>query len=72
MQTSVLNPMQLNVLSLMAYSNTEQEQEELQRVLLQYYQKKADSLLSAFAAQHHITQQTLDNWASQHDRTPYE
>jgi len=71
MVTTQLNPTQLNVLSLMAYINTEQEQQELQDILLQFYRKKADSLLLQFQQENNITQQTLDEWSNQHERTPY-
>ena len=66
-----LTPAQINVLSLMAYIDTEQEQQELQDILLQFYRKKADSLLLQFQQEHNITQQTLDEWSNQHERTPY-
>ncbi|MBP3767930.1 MAG: hypothetical protein J6I31_06600 [Prevotella sp.] len=55
----------------MAYINTEQEQKELQDILLQYYRKKADRLLLQFQQENNITQQTLDDWAEQHERTSY-
>ena len=71
MVTTQLNPAQLNVLSLMAYIDTEQEQHELQDILLQFYRKKADKLLLQFQKEHGITQDTLDEWAKQHERTPY-
>lgn len=71
MATTQLNPMQLNVLSLMSYITTEQELQELQDILLQFYRKKTDSLLLQFKQQNNITQQTLDEWANQHERTPY-
>ena len=71
MATTQLNPMQLNVLSLMAYINTEQEQQELQDILLNYYRQKADRLLLQFQQEKNITQETLDNWANSHERTPY-
>ena len=71
MVTTQLNPTQLNVLSLMAYIETEQEQQELQEILLQFYRKKADSLLLQFKKENNITQQTLDKWANEHERTPY-
>jgi len=71
MVTTQLNPAQLNVLSLMAYISTEQEQQELQDILLQFYRKKTDSLLLQFQQQNNITQQTLDDWSNQHERTPY-
>ncbi|MBO4551148.1 MAG: hypothetical protein J5733_10495 [Bacteroidaceae bacterium] len=63
--------MQLNVLSLMAYINTEQEQQELQDILLNFYRQKADRLLLQFQQEKNITQETLDNWANSHERTPY-
>ena len=71
MTTTQLNPAQLNVLNLMSYIDTEQEQQELQDILLQFYRRKTDSLLLQFQKEHNITQQTLDNWAEQHERTPY-
>ncbi|MBQ3752888.1 MAG: hypothetical protein II864_04980 [Prevotella sp.] len=71
MVTTQLNPAQLNVLSLMSYISTEQEQQELQDILLQFYRKKTDSLLLQFQQQNNITQQTLDDWSNQHERTPY-
>lgn len=71
MVTTQLNPTQLNVLSLMAYIDSEQEQQELQDILLQFYRKKADNLLLQFQQENNITQQTLDDWSNQHERTPY-
>ena len=66
-----LNQAQLNILSLMSYIDTEQEQQELQDILLKFYQQKTDRLLIQFQKENHITQQTLDDWADQHERTPY-
>ncbi|MBO4810396.1 MAG: hypothetical protein J5552_02385 [Prevotella sp.] len=71
MSTTQLNPTQINVLSLMAYIDTEQEMQELQDVLLQFYRKKTDSLLLQFQQENNITQQKLDEWSNQHERTPY-
>lgn len=71
MVTTQLNPAQLNVLSLLSYISTEQEQQELQEILLQFYRKKTDSLLLQFQQQNNITQQTLDEWSNEHERTPY-
>ena len=72
MVTTHLNSAQLNVLSQMAYIDTEQEQQELQNLLLQFYRKKTDSLLIQFQKDHNITQETLDNWANDHIRIPYD
>ena len=72
MATTQLNPAQLNLLSLMSYISTEQEQQELQDLLLEFYRKKADRLLLQFQQENGITQQTLDDWANQHERTPYD
>ena len=71
MITTQLNPAQLNVLSLMSYIDTEQEQEELQNILLQFYRQKTDRLLMQFQQENNITQETLDGWSNQHERTPY-
>ncbi len=72
MATTQLNPAQLNLLSLMSYISTEQEQQELQDLLLEFYRKKTDKLLLQFQQENGITQQTLDDWANQHERTPYD
>ena len=66
-----LNQAQLNILSLMSYIDTEQEQQELQDILLKFYQEKTDRLLLQFQKDNNITQQILDDWADQHERTPY-
>ena len=71
MVTTQLNPAQLNVLSLMPYISTEQEHQELQDLLLQFYRKKTDSLLLQFQQENGISQETLDKWAEQHERIPY-
>ena len=64
MVTTQLNAAQLNVLNLMSYIDTEQEQQELQDILLQFYRKKTDRLLLKFQQENNITQQTLDDWAN--------
>lgn len=71
MITTQLNSAQLNVLSLMSYIDTEQEQKELQDILLQFYRQKTDRLLLQFQQENNITQETLDDWSNQHERTPY-
>ena len=71
MVSTQLNPAQLNVLSLMSYIDTEQEQQELQEILLNFYREKTDKLLSQFQKENNITQQTLDDWAGLHERTEY-
>ncbi len=55
----------------MSYIDTEQEQKELQDILLQFYRQKTDRLLLQFQKENDITQQTLDDWSCQHERTPY-
>ena len=71
MLATQLTPAQLNVLNLKSYIDTEQEQQELQEILLNFYRRKLDSLLLDFKTGNNITQQTLDAWANQHERTPY-
>lgn len=71
MLATQLTPAQLNVLNLMSYIDTEQEQQESQEILLNFYRRKLDGLLLDFKTENNITQQTLDDWANQHERTPY-
>lgn len=51
-----------------SYVDTEQEPQEIQ---LNFYREKTDKLLSQFQKENNITQQTLDDWAGQHERTEY-
>ena len=55
----------------MSYIDTEQEQMELQDILLKFYRQKADRLLLQFQKDNNITQEVLDDWSNQHERTPY-
>ncbi len=48
MLATQLTPAQLNVLNLMSYIDTEQEQQESQEILLNFYRWKLDSLLLDF------------------------
>ena len=52
----------------MSYVDTEQEPQE---ILLNFSREKTDKLLSQFQKENNITQQTLDDWAGQHERTEY-
>ena len=52
----------------MSYVDKEQEPQE---ILLNFYREKTDKLLSQFQKENNITQQTLDDWAGQHERTEY-
>lgn len=72
MATTQLNAAQLNVISLMSSIDTEQEQQKLQNILLEFYRNKLDSLLLQFQQDNNITQTTLDEWSNQHERTPYQ
>lgn len=71
MQTTQLTPAQLNILSLMKYIDTEQEEQELHSIILKFYQQKLDRMLLNFQSDNNITQQTLDDWTNQHERTSY-
>ena len=71
METTQLNSAQLNILSLLSYIDSEQEQQELQEILLDFYRKKADRLLLEFQQENNITQEILDEWSNQHERITY-
>ena len=71
METTQLNSAQLNILSLLSCIDSEQEQQELQEILLEFYRKKADRLLLEFQQENNITQEILDEWSNQHERITY-
>lgn len=72
MVTTQLNPTQLYLLQLFSFSNTEESQLELQKVLLSYYQKKVAKRANELWDKLDLDQQKLEEMCNIHDRLPYQ
>jgi len=62
-----LNDSQLFLLQAFAIMKTEQEKEDVQSLLLDYYRKKVDKLMG----QVHLSDEKIDEILNSHYRTPY-
>ena len=62
-----LNDSQLFLLQAFTIMKTEQEKEDIQSLLLDYYRKKVDRLMG----QVHLSDEKIDEILNSHYRTPY-
>jgi len=65
--TTSLNPTQILLLQTFAHIKTEQEKEDIQSLLLNYYQSRVD----AQAKQLHFSNEKIDEILDSHYRTSY-
>jgi hypothetical protein len=70
MQT-VFNPIQLQLLQLFSRMQSEEELKEVQQLLSDFYFKKVEARASQLYKEKGWTQDTLDEMANNHFRTPY-
>lgn len=69
--TTVFNPIQLYLLRLFSKMESEQELEEVQQVLSDYYFKKVEKRAAEISKQKGWTNETLSAMANGHFRTAY-
>lgn len=69
--TTVFNPIQLYLLKLFSRMESEQELEELQQVLSDYYFNKVEKRAAEISKSKGWTQESLSAMANEHFRTPY-
>ena len=67
-----LNPTQKYLLQLFSFSQTEESQQDLQRVLLNYYRQKVQNRAGELWDKLNLDQQKLDELCSIHERLPYQ
>lgn len=68
---TVFNPAQMKLLQMMSYIKTDEELEELQSVLSDYFAKKVDREMDELWHKGIISEQTIEQWGKEHMRTPY-
>ena len=71
MTTTVFNPIQLHLLQMFSRMTSEEELKEVQQVLSEYYFKKVEQHAAEIYKKKGWTQETLDEMANGHFRTPY-
>ena len=73
MKTIQLSPAQLTLLESFAFANmkSQEEADELSRVIRDYYARKLDEELEVLWNNGTLNQQKLDELSKQHLRTPY-
>ena len=72
MVATQLNPTQLYLLQLFSFSQTEESQLDLQKVLQSYYQDKVAKRANELWDKLELNQQKLDEMSSIHERLPYQ
>jgi hypothetical protein len=68
---TIFNSAQLKILQMMSYIKTDEELEELQNVLSDYYAKKVDKEMDSLWENGIINEKTIEQWGKEHMRTPY-
>lgn len=68
---TVFNSAQMKLLQMMSYIKTDEELEELQSVLSDYFAKKVDREMDELWHKGIIGEQTIEQWGKEHMRTPY-
>ena len=71
METGIFNNAQLHLLQLMSYIKTNEELEDLQNVISDYFAHKADAQMDTLCEQGKITEATIEQWGKEHLRTSY-
>lgn len=71
MKATTFNQAQRHILQMMSYIKDEQQIVELDRIISDYFAKKADKELNSMIAVGEITPETIENWGKEHLRTPY-
>lgn len=71
MVATQLNSIQLYLLQLFSFSQTEESKLELQNVVLSYYQNKVSKRANELWKKLDLDQQKLDEMCNIHERLPY-
>lgn len=68
---TVFNPAQLKLLQMMSHIRTDEELDELQKFLSDYFAKRVDLEMDKLWEQGIINEQTIEQWSKEHMCTPY-
>lgn len=71
MERTVFNNAQLHLLHMMSYIKTDDELNDLQNVISDYFAKKVDAELDGLCEAGVINEATIESWGKEHLRTAY-
>ena len=66
-----LNPMQLHLVSMLNFNNTEAAEKRLKRALEQFYLSEFEAMKANMFASGELTEEQIERGAANHFRTPY-
>ena len=66
-----LNPMQLHLVSMLNFNNSEEAEKRLKRALEQFYLSEFENMKAAMFASGELTEELIEQGATTHFRTPY-
>ncbi|MBQ7996804.1 MAG: hypothetical protein IJ249_03970 [Paludibacteraceae bacterium] len=66
-----LNPMQLHLVSMLNFNNTEAAEQRLKRALEQFYLSEFEATKATMFANGELTEEMIERGAKKHFRTPY-
>ena len=66
-----LNPMQLHLVSLLNFNNSEAAEKRLKKALEQFYVTEFENMKAAMFASGELTEEQIAKGAAKHFRTPY-
>lgn len=71
-QTQVgLNPMQLHLISMLKFNQTEEAEKRLESALMQFYLSEFENAKEQMFASGELTEEMIEAGAKKHFRTPY-
>lgn len=68
---TIFSPAQQYILQVMASVQSEKEIEDIKNLIAQYFANKALDAIDKNIADGLYTQDTINSWANEHNRTPY-
>ena len=66
-----LNPMQLHLISMLNFNNSEAAEKRLKRALEQFYLSEFETMKATMFANGELTEKQIERGAATHFRTPY-
>ena len=66
-----LNPMQLHLVSMLNFNNTEAAEKRLKKALEQFYLSEFEAMKATMFANGELTEEQIELGAATHFRTPY-
>lgn len=66
-----LTPFQIQMLELVSHVTSQQEMDDIRRLLAQYFAKRAEQEIDRLWDEGVINDEVIEGWKTEHMRTPY-